>query len=498
MVLISAVSVSCINDNKGGHTHDAVGGHSEYNDHGHEAQSLRYTLYSGDYELFVEFAALTVGQTSSFAAHLTQLSNYKPVLDGRLTVSIVKGLKGIKHSVDAPSSPGIFRPALQPKDPGTYKLNFAWVSSAGNVAFEIPQIQVYANADEAAHASQDEAGVNEITFLKEQAWKTKFATQEVVLKPFYSIIHTSAKVNVQPQSFQIVNAQAEGQISLFSVVGKSVKKGELLGTIAGSGIENNINIKLKESKIAFEKSKSDYLRTKPLVAKQVVSRKDFLQIEFQYKQDSLHYFQMANQVSQNGLKITAPIDGFVSRINVSNGEFVNNGSVILSIVSGNRILIEAFVNQSDFKKVSGIFDANFTFGEEKESITLADLDGKITSNTAFVNENDKRISVSFSGLNNGKLMPGMFLEAYLKTGLKDSAIVIPLSAIIEEQGQYYVFVQTGGESFIKRQVNIGNNDGISIEIDSGLSAGERIVTLGAYQIKLAAMTSALPLHGHTH
>jgi len=79
-----------------------------------------------------------------------------------------------------------------------------------------------------------------------------------------------------------------------------------------------------------------------------------------------------------------------------------------------------------------------------------------------------------------------------------SALVIPLSSIVEEQGQYYAFVQKGGESFVKRQIEIANSDGILTEVISGLKVGERIVTQGAYQIKLAAMAGDLPLHGHTH
>lgn len=498
-VILASLLIACNNNhNSHGHSHDVIGGHTDHDDHGHEAGALSYTLFSNNYELFVEFPPLVVGQTSAFAAHFTQLSTYKPVSRGKLTVSIVKGGKGIRHSIEAPSSPGIFRPALQPKEAGTYKMLFELIRSTGNITFEIPQVQVYANADEAAHASEEEAGGDEISYLKEQAWKTEFLTEEVSLKPFYSVIHTSAKVSGQPQSSVAVNSQAEGQINLFTIIGQSVKTGDLLAVVAGSGIENNINIKLKGSKIAFEKSKNDFIRTKPLVAKQMVSQKDFLQIESQYKQDSLHYYQLANQVSQNGLKITSPIDGFVSKINVSNGQFVNNGSGILNLGSRSEMLIEAFVNQSDFQKVSGIFDANFSFSEGKKSITLAELNGKVSSNNAFVNENTTRIPVSFSGLNNGKLMPGMFLEAFLKTGKKENALVIPLSAIIEEQGQYSVFVQTGGESFVKRQVDIANNDGILTEVASGLSVGERIVTKGAYQIKLAAMAGDLPLHGHTH
>ncbi len=499
IIVLTSLFVGCNNShNKGGHSHDTVGGHEAHDDHEHEEGTLSYTLFSDDYELFVEFPALVVGQTSSFAAHFTQLNTYKPVLEGKLTVSIIQGNKGIRHHVDAPSTPGIFRPALQPKEAGAYKMLFELQSPSGNVRFEIPEIQVFTNAEEAAHAVVEPASGDEISYLKEQAWKTNFATQQLSPQPFYSVIHTSARVKGQPQSSVAINAQTEGQANLIAILGQTVRKGELLAVIASSGIENNLNSRLTESRIAFEKSKADYDRAKPLAENQVVSKKDFLQIESQYKQDSLRYYQLANQVSQNGLKLKSPIEGFVSSIRVNNGQFVDRGSVIMHISNKNELLIEAYVNQSDFKKVSGIFDANFSFGENQEIITLKELNGKSTSSTAFVTENTTRIPVTFSVQNNGELMPGMFLEAFLKTDRKEQALVVPLSSIIEEQGQYFVFVQTGGETYEKRQVELANNDAVLTEITSGLTVGERIVTKGAYQIKLAAMSGDLPLHGHTH
>ena len=499
LIIMAVLFAACnSNRNTGGHTYDTIGGQEVHDDHEHEAGTLSYTLFSNDYELFVEFPSLTVGQTSTFAAHFTQLNTYKPVSEGKLTVSIIKGNKGIKHSVEAPSSPGIFRPALQPKEAGTYKLLFELESQSGNVKFEIPAIQVFADAMEAAHAIEEAVSGDEITYLKEQAWKADFATREVSLLPFYSVIHTSAKVKGQPQSSVALNAQTEGQVNLFGVIGQSVRKGELLAVIASSGLENNLTTRLNESGLTYEKSKTDYIRTMPLVENQMISQKDFLQIESQFRQDSLRYYQLANRISQNGLKVTAPIDGFISSVNVSNGQFVDKSSVILHISSKSQLIIEAFVNQSDFQKVRSVYDANFTFADIRETINLKEINGRVISNNAFVSENNTRIPVSFSVQNNGKLMPGMFLEAFLKTGKKELALVVPLNSIIEEQGQYFVFVQTGGESFVKRQVELANSDGILTEIISGLSAGERIVTKGAYQIKLAAMAGDLPLHGHTH
>ncbi|MFO7999854.1 MAG: efflux RND transporter periplasmic adaptor subunit [Marinilabilia sp.] len=498
LIFFVALLASCSkNENAEGHAHDAAEVEEQSHDD-HEDVTISHTLFSDDFELFVEFPALISGQTSTFAAHFTRLNNYKPVKQGKVTVSIVKDGQGLRHQVDAPSSPGIFRPSLQPKEPGTYKMLFELRSDSGKVAFEIPDVKVYANPDEAAHTNPREENGDAITFLKEQAWKTKFATQTINRQPFYSVIRTSAKVKSQPRAETNVNAQAEGTINLLAVLGEPVSKGDLLAVVSGSGIENNLSRKLKESKIAFEKSKSDFNRTKPLAEDQIISQKDYLEVQSRYRQDSLRYHQLESRISQNGMKITAPTDGFVNEIKATNGSFVKNGSPVVSLANQSQILIEAYVNQSDYKMVPEIFDAHFSSSEMESPVSLDDIQGKVVSKTPFVMENKTRIPVLFSGKNKGQFMPGMFLEAYLKTGSKEDALVVPLSAIIEEQGQHFVFVQTGGESFEKRQVTPANNDGMRTEIKSGLKPDERIVSEGAYQIKLAAMAGELPLHGHTH
>jgi multidrug efflux pump subunit AcrA (membrane-fusion protein) len=76
--------------------------------------------------------------------------------------------------------------------------------------------------------------------------------------------------------------------------------------------------------------------------------------------------------------------------------------------------------------------------------------------------------------------------------------VIPVSALVEEQGIFYVYVQTEGESFQKRELKLGANDGQKVQVLSGLSEGERVVTKGGYQIKLSQASGALPAHGHEH
>jgi RND family efflux transporter MFP subunit len=311
------------------------------------------------------------------------------------------------------------------------------------------------------------------------------------------VIHTSATVKNQPEGEFSVSSQVGGNVRISVVPGQAVTKGELLAFVTGSGVDGNFTVRMEQMRIDFEKSKADYLRVKPLAEKQVVASRDFLAVKNRYLQDSVSFFQLANTVSANGFKIVSPASGFLTAVNVTNGQYIGAGQSVVTVSKQEQLLLETYINQSDFAKADGIFDANFKTSEGS-TFSMSDLNGTVKSKSAVLASNSARFPVLFSVNNNGILASGMFLEAFLLTGKKENAIVVPLAALTEEQGFYYVYVQTSGESFVKRQVVPGTNDGFRAEITNGLSVGERIVTKGAFQVKLAAMAGELPLHGHTH
>ena len=67
-----------------------------------------------------------------------------------------------------------------------------------------------------------------------------------------------------------------------------------------------------------------------------------------------------------------------------------------------------------------------------------------------------------------------------------------------EAGRPYVFVQEGGEQFARRFVEIASKDGDVIGLRSGVTPGERVVTVGAYEVQLASAAKGLPAEGHVH
>jgi multidrug efflux pump subunit AcrA (membrane-fusion protein) len=98
----------------------------------------------------------------------------------------------------------------------------------------------------------------------------------------------------------------------------------------------------------------------------------------------------------------------------------------------------------------------------------------------------------------GVLKPGMFAKVLLHTGETVRGVAIPESAIVDDGGRPVVFVLEGGESFYRRPIRTGIRSGGWVQVLEGVKEGERVVSRGAYELKLSTATGAAVGHGHTH
>ena len=146
-----------------------------------------------------------------------------------------------------------------------------------------------------------------------------------------------------------------------------------------------------------------------------------------------------------------------------------------------------------------LYSATIRAVHNNKTYSLEELNGQILSYGKTTNANNYLIPITLEIDNTDDFVAGGFVELFLKYRSETNSIVIPNEALIEEQGNFFVFVQVHPELFEKREVKIGDTDGQSIEIKSGLRANERIVSEGAILIKLAQATGALDAHsGHVH
>lgn len=185
--------------------------------------------------------------------------------------------------------------------------------------------------------------------------------------------------------------------------------------------------------------------------------------------------------------LTAPVAGVINEIKATSGQQVEAGAELLSIVNLSTVLLEANVFERDLPIVRESTRASFTspaLNGEVYTIGTADGDGRLISVGQTVNPETRTFPVIYEVINPlQRLRDGMFVEITVDTSGDREVLAVPKQSVVTEQGQTFVFVFDGGESFEKRAVALGAEGADYYEIKSGLKEGERVVTDGVYQLR---------------
>ena len=478
------------------HEHDADETHV-----GEENPRLDHTIWTDKTELFVEFPALTVGSPSRFAAHFTVLDKHKSVREGSVTVSLIKGDKGLRNTVDAPSSPGIFSPTIQPKETGTYQLVFELTTPEYTDKITIDDVTVYANADDAIKALGTTEEDGSISFLKEQAWKIDFQTAPVISDKIYNVINTSGVWMPSQGSIKSLAAKSNGVVDFKMnnlTEGTAVKQGQLLMSLSSKGLaSNNLSNEIANALANFEQAKSEYERKNELYNSNIIPKSDFEKVESNFAIAKSNYQSLTSGVSGGSKQIRAPFNGFIKSITVSNGDYVEQGVALATIGTNQSKVLKTQLAPSyglTMENAQGIWYQT----KDGKWTNVTDAEGKILSIGKDVERENPLISV-FAQVNVDVDMPvGSLTQVQIAMGNATQNTVIPVNALLEDYGSYSVIVQLSGESFERRPVKIGKRNGENVEILQGLKVGEVVVTTGAYQVKMASISGSTPAHGHDH
>jgi RND family efflux transporter MFP subunit len=260
-------------------------------------------------------------------------------------------------------------------------------------------------------------------------------------------------------------------------------------TVSSAGLtSNNLNAEIQKAKAGLEQAKSEYDRKKQLYDSKIVPKAEFEQVERNYQIAKANYETLSTGYTSGGKQITVPFDGYIKSIIAANGGFVDQGAPLVTVTSHKSSLLEAQVSPSYAAALKSLHDLWY---QPKSGVwsSLKQKGGKILSVGKEV-EADKPLLSIYAQVNEGVEMPeGSFTEIQLAVGTPTKTRVIPATALLEDYG---------GESFERRYVAIGKKNGNDVEVVKGLNLGEVVVSKGAYQVKMASMSGAVPAHGHDH
>ena len=504
------------------HSHDHEDGH----DHGHEGEGhLLLTAYSDGLEFFAETGTFVAGQEVSVLLHVTELQDFKPYVGEDVSVCLVpKGESAgdncgnCSHGHGTEAEPeiegeghthqhegktevqGIYRFCVRAEAEGEANLVF----SADGQRASIP-VRVFGSASEASEYAEslEVRSSNGAVFPKEKSWSVDFATEEAVLEPFGQVIRATSRVQPSQEEVFTVSALTDGVVSIGAkalVEGREVRKGETLCIVKGSGTaDENLATKYARAEADYNFARNEYERKKALASDRIVSESELRQAEAAFEIAKAVFENLKGNFDASGQSAKSPIEGFVTSVTVSNGQFVRAGDPIATVSRSRSLLVVAEIQPRYSACLKDICGATFKDMDSGRIWTLDELGGKVVSYGKSVSSDSPLIPVTFSVPNKGGFIPGSFLQTRIITRSETPAITLPTTSLIEEQGNYFVYRQLTPEYFEKTPVTIGASDGLRTEIRSGLSAGERVVSKGAMFVKLAQASGALDPHaGHNH
>jgi cobalt-zinc-cadmium efflux system membrane fusion protein len=348
-----------------------------------------------------------------------------------------------------------------------------------------------------AHESEEHSHSDEIVIEPERQATLGIKADTVRFQEFCEVIPTSGEIISANGDEATVVATTSGTVSLSNIAeGSAVSKGGKIATISSKGLGEGD--RLAKAKIAYETAKKEYERDEALLKDNIVSQSHYDQSKMAYENAKAEYDALiAGGVSDKGVVVSSPIGGYVKSLVASQGQYVETGQPIAVVSQNRRLQLRADVSEKYYDKIAQITDATFRTSYGNETYSLKDLGGRLLSH-GRASSGDYYIPVTFEFDNRGNIVPGSYVEIFLKTKPISNAIVVPVDAVVEDQGVHYVFVQLDEDCFDKREVTLGQSDGISVPILSGVKDGEMVVTKGAIKVKLASVSAVPAGHNHNH
>lgn len=505
--IIYAASVILVMTAIVGCSHDHDPGETEL-----EHSSNSVTKYTDSTETFMEYPALVINNEAKFLIHLTDLKNFKAVTKGVLTVEFTNQ-KGTNLSLteEKPARAGIYTPVVKFTEPGNYKMIISLKGKQVSDKIIIDDIVVYANESEVPHEPArlhgqggEEESSSSISFLKEQQWKIDFANEPVIKRKMQKSVVATGEIKVKPELFSKVVSPIEGIVLSknnrnLKSIGAFVKEGDILLNISPSA---DASISIQKIKNDFLLSKSEYERVQNLFDKKAVSQKRLNETKFDFESKQVSYNSLIDQIkiTETGFAVIAPIDGYIENFNFVLGDQIISGQELFTIINPRRLILKVNVPSSQFEAANNSIDASFKVEGINSEFRISLLNGKKISVAASLNEANRTVPVYFEFNNpQNKIKVGMYAEVYVKVGKENEYTSIPEGAIINEDGLHTAYVQTEGEAFEKRILKTGIIDNGYVQVISGLEVGERVVTVGAYQVRLAVLSPESAIgHGHAH
>lgn len=459
------------------------------------------TIWTDSTELFMEHPALIVGAPDKFAIHLTDITDFAALRSGRITLRFKPRDGGAPLVVvqDTPRAPGIYGPSPEFKRAGIYDLTMIVESPQARDSITVPGLKVYATAKDAPR--EEDGTESGISFLKEQQWKTPglrtaFAATGELSASFDATGVIEAAAGRQAD----VTAPIAGLVDASSVArspmpGQRVRRGDVLAYIVPSLGEGGSAY--ADARASLREAQAELSRAKRLVDADAAPRRRLsdAQIRLQAARETLAGFGGGGLSAGGRLAIRAPISGEIAQRHITPGGRLEAGAPLFTIIDPSIVWLRVNVPSAQASMVTPRSGAGFTVeGAERRYEAAA-----VLSVGNIIDAASRTLPVIYQIPNSdASIKVGQNARVQIQTGQRVSGVIIPVSALLDEDGRAIAYVQPEGETFEKRELKLGGRQRDNVLVLEGIKPGERVVTGAAYQVRLASLSTSVPAEGHGH
>lgn len=319
-------------------------------------------------------------------------------------------------------------------------------------------------------------------------------------KSISSVLKVTGKIDVPPQNMVSVSFPLGGYLRSTKLLpGMHLKKGEVIAVL-----EDQQFIQMQQDFLTANAKQSflenEYNRQKELNASKATSDKIFQQSEADYKSNRIMIRSLEEKLRLIGLNpellnetsisrsvnVLSPIDGFVSKVNVNIGKYINPSEVMFELVNPTDIHLNLTIFEKDIAQIS--------IGQNVLAYTNANPEKKYPCEVILIGKDisiDRSIEVHCHFDKYDKsLVPGMFMNGLIEIKNQDMP-ALPEESVVQFEGKSFVFVSHGKNQFEMIEVETGEHDKGMISIVSSKKPLESmsVVEKGAYTLLMAMKNS---------
>ncbi|MDA9343578.1 efflux RND transporter periplasmic adaptor subunit [Algibacter sp.] len=358
---------------------------------------------------------------------------------------------------------------------------------------------------------KEEHNEGEEVMLTEQQFEAlQMKIDTIALRNMSGYVEANGTLEVPPQNeAAITSVVGANVVSIKVIEGDKVNKGQVVAYLSHPNI-----IKMQTDYLnAFSNSnflKNNYERQQKLYDAGVGSGANFQKAEAEYEASkamvnglnaqlrllNINTTSIRNGTIAQSISLRSPIEGFVQKVEVKIGQYVEPQTELFEIVNTHHVHADLMVFEKDVYKVKKGQKVSFTV----QSITNTELTAEIYSVSKTFEDNPKAVHVHAEIENKkGNLIPGMYIQGKIQIESAQKK-ALPESAIIKEGGKFYVFsVEKENDhwSFKPIEVIVGGKDGewMSIQFTEEIEENTKFAYNNAYYL-IAEMKKGEAEHSH--